>query len=104
MTYSEELLVLNQLAPRVKRALQRMVFDIKNGTTDQQMLYDAVFSNQTKFTTNEATLLAFHYSFGENDLRVLGAAATDAQIQTCVNGLQIELIAKQNTRTIITGL
>jgi len=43
MTYSEELLVLNQLAPRVKRALQRMAFDIKNGTTDQQMLYDVYF-------------------------------------------------------------
>jgi hypothetical protein len=104
MTYAEELLVLSQLEPRVKRALQRMAFDIRSGTADQQALYDAIFSNQTCFTAAEATLLAFHFSWGDNDLKVLGAAASDAQVQACVDGIAPELISRQNARTLITGL
>lgn len=104
MTYAEELLVLSQLAPRVKRALQRMAFNIRGGTADQQTLFDAIFANQTTFTAAEATLLAYHFSWGDNDLSVVGAAASDAQVQTCVDAIQAELIARQNARTTVTGL
>lgn len=104
MTYLEELRDLEQLVSRVKRAIQRMAFDLRAGTADQQALYDAVFSNRTKFTAVEATLLAWHFSWGDNDLRVLGAAATDAQLQICVNAIQDELISRQTTRQGITGL
>jgi hypothetical protein len=104
MTYAEELLVLAQLEPRVKRALQRMAFAIRAGTAEQQALYDAIFANQTVFTAAEATLLAFHFSYGDNDLRVLGAGASDAQIQTCVDAIVSELMTRQAARTLITGL
>lgn len=104
MTYAEELLVLAQLEPRVKRALQRMAFNIRAGTEEQQALYDAIFANQTTFTAAEATLLAFHFSWGDNDLKVLGAAASDAQVQTCVDAIASELMTRQAARTLITGL
>lgn len=104
MTYAEESLVLGQLAPRVKRALQRMAFDIRDGTAEQQALYDAIFANQTTFTAAEATLLAFHFSWGANDLRVLGTAASDTQVQTCVNAIAAELMRRQAGRALVTGL
>lgn len=104
MTYNEELANIQALEPRVLRALQRTAFDIRAGTADQQMLYEAVFSDQTKFTAYEATLLAWHFSFGANDLHTLGNTATDAQVQVTVDAIQDELISRQTTRTIVTGL
>jgi len=104
MTYREELSALEELEPRVKRALQRACFNVREGTSDQQTLYDAVFSDQTTFTAAEATLLAYHFSWGDNDLSVLGVEATDAQVQTCVDAILTELITRQNTRTLILGL
>lgn len=104
MNYQEESIALNLLEPRVRRALQRTAFDSRQGTTDQQHLYDAIFSNQTKFTAAEATLLAWHFSWGDNDLHALGNDATDAQVQVCTDAIQDELIARQNSRTLITGL
>ena len=96
-TYEEDLDLIITLQRQVKRALQKMAFDIRAGTEDQQLLFDAIFSNQTKFGLEEATLLAFHFSWGPNDLNVLREAATDAQIQTCVNSIQADLIARQKT-------
>lgn len=104
MTYIEELIALEQLVPRVKRAIQRMAFELRAGTEDQVALYQAIFSNRTTFSAYEATLLAWHYSWGDNDLRVLGMVATDAQLQICVNAVQDDLIARQRDRTAITGL
>lgn len=104
MTYQEELIALLQLEPKVKRALQKAAFNIREGTADQQLLYDAVFSNTTKFTAYEATLLAWHYSWGDNDLSILGSTASDAQIQVCVDAILGNLITIQTTRTTITGL
>lgn len=94
-TYEKELDLIAALQRQVKRALQKMAFNIREGTSDQQLLYAAIFSNQTRFGLEEATLLAYHYSWGANDLSVLQYAATDANIQTCVDAIQAQLIAVQ---------
>lgn len=104
MNYFEELRDIEQIVPRVKRAIQRLAFDLRAGTEDQQLFFDAVFSNRTRFTAAEAALLAWHFSWGDNDLNVLGASATDAQIQICVNAIQNDLIARQTSRAGVTGL
>jgi len=104
MTYVEETAAINQLVPVVRRALFIMSFELRAGTEEQIALYDAIFSNTTKFTAAEATQLAWFFSWGDNDLRVLGATATDAQVQICVNAIQAELIARQATRFVISGL
>lgn len=102
--YEQQLAVLTALRNPVKRALQIMAFNIRSGTTDEQALYSAIFSNTTKFGLDEAVLLAYHFSWGVNDLRVLGAAATDTQIQTCVDAIKAELISLENSRATIVGL
>lgn len=102
--YEQQLVVLAALRNPVKRALQTMAFNVRSGTADEQSLYRAIFSNTTKFGLDEAVLLAYHFSWGVNDLRVLGAAATDTQIQTCVDSIKAELITLQTTRTTIVGL
>ena len=104
MTYQEEIAAINKLIPRVKRALERMAFAIRSGTLDQQALFDAIFSNTTKFTAREATLLAWEFSYGDNDMHVLGSNILDAGLQICVDGIQAELITRENARTKITGL
>lgn len=93
--YESDLELVSILQRQVKRALQKMAFAVRSGTADEQLLFDAVFSNQTKFGLEEATLLAIHFSWGENDLTVLRDAATDAQIQTCVDSIKSELITRQ---------
>ena len=90
---------------QVKRALQKMAFDIRQGTADQQLLYNAIFSNLTRFNLAEAVLLAWHFSFGENNLSLLQDNATDAQIQICVNAIQANLISIQkDTARPLIGL
>lgn len=102
--YEQQLVVLSALRNPVKRALQTMAFNLRAGTADEIKLYRAIFSNTTKFGLDEAALLAYHFSWGTNDLRVLGAAATDAQVQTCVDAIKAELISLENSRTTIVGL
>jgi len=104
MNYIEQTTAINQLVPVVRRALFIMAFELRAGTADQIALYNAIFSNTTKFTAHEATQLAWFFSWGDNDLRVLGATATDAQVQTCVNAIQNDLITRQAERTTVTGL
>lgn len=101
--YEQELELLATLQRQVKRALQKMAFNVREGTADQQLLYSAIFANLTRFGINEATLLAYHYSWGANDLSVLRDNATDAQVQTCVDAIQAQLIAiqKDTTRSIV---
>lgn len=84
---------------RVRHALYQMAFDIRAGTADEQMLYAAIFSGNTRFTVGEACLLAYFFSVDPNDLRVLGAACTDEQLQTCVDAIKQELIDRQNDTT-----
>lgn len=103
--YEETLELLNALRMQVKRALQIMAFNIRSGTADQQLLYNAIFSNTTRFPLSEATLLAYHFSWGDNDLSVLKYDATDANIQACVDALANELITRQkDTSRSIVGL
>ena len=97
--YESDLELISILQRQVKRALQKMAFDVRAGTSDEQALFDAVFSNRTKFGLEEATLLAVAFSWGANDLNVLREAATDAQVQTCINAIKAELIARQNTES-----
>lgn len=104
MNYIEQSAAVNQLVPVVRRALYVMGFELRAGTADQIALYNAIFSNTTKFTAYEATQLAWFFSWGDNDLRVLGATATDAQVQTCVNAIQSDLITRQTERSAVTGL
>jgi hypothetical protein len=104
MNYIEQSTAINQLVPVVRRALFIMAFELRAGTADGIALYNAIFSNTTKFTAYEAAQLAWFFSFGDNDLRTLGATATDAQIQICVNSIQTELIARQLDRSSVTGL
>jgi hypothetical protein len=104
MTYVEQSIAISQLVPVVRRALFIMGFELRAGTADQIALYNAIFSNTTKFTAHEATQLAWFFSWGDNDLRVLGATATDAQVQLCVNAIQDELITRQAQRISVTGL
>jgi hypothetical protein len=75
---------LDALQRRVKQALYKMAFDIRLGTTDERTLYNAIFANTTRFSVGEAVLLTYHFSTGANDLRVLGAEATDEQLQVSV--------------------
>jgi len=93
--YELEVELLNSYRLQVKRALQRMAFDIRSGTADEQILYNAIFGNFTKFGVDEAVLLSYHFSFGENALATLKDKATDANIQVCVNGIKANLIAIQ---------
>lgn len=93
-TYEEQLDVLTTLRRQVKRALQKMAFDLREGTADEQLLFDAVFSDQTKFSLNEATLLAFSFS---TQLQNKLDEATDNQVQTATNALKDLLIARQKT-------
>lgn len=103
--YEQDLDLIAALQRQVKRALQKMAFNIREGTADQQLLYTAIFSNQTRFCLEEATLLAYHFSWGANDLSVLRYEATDANIQTCVDAIQGQLIAIQkDTARSIVGL
>lgn len=102
--YEQQLVVLTALRNPVKRALQTMAFNIRSGTADEQNLYRAIFSSSTKFGLDEAVLLAYHFSWGANDLSALGAAATDTQIQTCVDAIKTELITIENSRTDKVGL
>ena len=97
--YESDLQLISVLSRQVKRALQKMAFDVREGTDDEKALFDAVFSNRTKFGIEEATLLAVGFSWGDNDLNVLREDATDAQVQTCVNAIKVELIARQNTES-----
>lgn len=101
--YEKELDLISALQRQVKRSLQKMAFNIREGTSDQQLLYEAIFSNQTRFGLEEATLLAYHFSWGENDLSALGYNATDSNIQTCIDSIQSQLIAiqKDSARTIV---
>lgn len=102
--YGQQLDQIAGLKWKVKRALQRACFNVREGTADQQLLYDAVFSNQTHFGVEEATLLAWHFSWGANDLSVLGSTASDEQVQTCVDAVLPELITRQKARTVVIGL
>lgn len=103
--YEQDLDLIAALQRQTKRALQKMAFNIREGTADQQVLYAALFSNQTRFGLEEATLLAYHFSWGANDLSVLRYEATDANIQTCVDAIQAQLIAIQkDTARSIVGL
>ncbi len=102
--YGQQLDQIAGLRWRVKRALQRACFNVREGTADQKLLYDAVFSNRTHFGLEEVCLLAWHFSWGDNDLSVLGNAATDAQVQICVDAILPELITRQKARTVVIGL
>jgi len=93
--YQSDLKVIAYLRRQIKRAIQVAAFNVRAGTDDQKLLYDAVFSNKTKFGIEEAVLLTYSFSFGDNDLRVLREAATDAQVQTCVDAILSELITRQ---------
>ena len=104
MNYLEQSKAINQLVPVVRRALFIMGFELRAGTADQIALYNAIFSNTTKFTAYEATQLAWFFSWGDNDLRTLGVTATDAQVQICINAIQSELITRQAERSAVTGL
>jgi hypothetical protein len=104
MLYGQELDALGYLRFQVKRALQKACFNVREGTADQKLLYDAVFSNQTHFGLDEACLLAWHFSWGPNNLSVLGISATDAQVQICVDAILSELITRQKARTVVIGL
>jgi len=103
--YEQDLELIAALQRQVKRALQKMAFDIRGGTSDQHLLFAAIFSNQTRFGLEEATLLAYHFSWGANDLSVLRYEATDANIQICVDAIQDQLIAIQkDTASPVVGL
>jgi hypothetical protein len=104
--YQSDLELLTYLRLQVKRALQKMAFDIRQGTADQQALFNAVFSNQTRFSLNEATLLALHCSEGLMvDLTVLRELATDEQVQITVANIQALLIGIQkDTNRSLTNL
>ena len=103
--YEDDLDVLNALRRQFKRAFQKLAFDIRDGTADQKLLYAAIFSNQTRFGLDEATLLAYSFSWGTNDLSVARYDATDAQVQTCANSIQSSLITIQkDTARPIVGL
>lgn len=101
--YEQDLDLIAALQRQVKRALQKMAFSIREGTADQQLLYSAIFSNQTRFGLEEATLLAYHFSWGANDLSVLRYEATDANIQICVDAIQAQLITmqKDSARSVV---
>ena len=103
--YEQDLDLIATLQRQTKRALQKMAFNVREGMADQQVLYAAIFSNQTRFGLEEATLLAYHFSWGANDLSVLRYEATDANIQICVDAIQAQLIAIQkDTARSIVGL
>ena len=105
MSYSNQYRAIDGLQRRMLQALYQMAFNIRQGNADDQALYQAIFSNQTRFSLLEALLLAYFFSFQPNDLRELGADATDAQLQVCVDGIKNELIARQNdTARPVVGL
>jgi hypothetical protein len=105
MAYEDDLAVLGFHQRRFMKALHQMAFDIRQGNADDQILYNAIFSDQTRFGLKEAALFAYYFSVAPNDLRVLGMGATDAQIQVCVNGIKSTLITRQkDTTRPIVGL
>jgi hypothetical protein len=105
MAYEQDLRVLDALQRKFLKALHQMAFNIRAGTPNEQVLYNAIFSNQTRFPLSEVALLAYYFSSGPNDLRTVGAAATDAQVQTLVDGIKAELISRQNdTARPVVGL
>lgn len=92
------------LQRRIRGALVQMAFDIRQGTADEQLLYNAIFSDTTKFTLEEVCYLTFFYSVAPNDLRD-NPDATDVQITTSVNGIKAELITRQkDVGRTVTGL
>lgn len=91
-TYEDDLDLILVLQQQVKRALQKMAFDIRGGTADEQLLFDAIFSNQTRFGLEEATLLAFSFS---SQLQNKREEATDNHVQTATNAIKDLLIARQ---------
>ena len=95
---------IDRLQRSIRGALLQAAFDIRQGTADEQLLYNAIFSNLTKFTFEEVCYLTFFFSTAPNDLRD-NPDATDAQITASVNGILGELITRQNDvgRTV-TGL
>jgi len=93
-TYENDLDLLNSLKFQVKRALQKMAFDIREGTDDEKLLFDAIFSNQTKFGLEEATLLAFSFSAQLQNKR---DESTDNHVQTATDAIKDLLIARQKT-------
>lgn len=101
-TYEDELDLILVLQQQVKRALQKMAFDIREGTADEQLLFDAIFSNQTRFGLEEATLLAFSFS---SQLQNTRDEATDNHVQTATNAIKDLLIDRQkNTTRPVIGL
>lgn len=105
MAYEQDLRVLDALQRKFLKAVHQMAFDIRAGTTGEQALYHAIFSNQTRFPLSEVALLAYYFSVAPNDLRTIGAAATDAQVQTLVDGIKAELVTRQaDTARPVVGL
>jgi hypothetical protein len=95
MAYEDDLAVLGFYQRKFMKALHQMAFNIRSGNADDQLLYNAIFSDQTRFGLKEAALLAYYFSVAPNDLRVLGKDATDAQIQVLVDGIKSVLITRQ---------
>ena len=91
-TYEQDLEVMNDLRLQVKRALQKEAFATKDGTDDEQLFFDAVFSEQTKFSLDEATLLAFSLS---NALKNNRENSTDNQVSNAVATIKPLLIERQ---------
>ena len=105
MSYLDQYRTIDAIQRRTLQALYKMAFDIRQGTANEQALYQAIFSDRTRFSLLEALLLAYFFSVPPNDLRVLGSDVTDAQLQVCVDGIKAELITRQNdTGRPIIGL
>lgn len=107
-SYEEELDLISALQRQIKRALQLMAWDIRNGTSDERLLSKAIFGNLTKFGLEEAALYAFHNSMvsstqGVVNLSIRQYEATDAQIKRCIEDIKNTLIALQNdaNRTVV---
>ena len=95
---------IDMLQRRILAALLQMAFNIRQGTANEQALYNAIFGNKTKFTLQEVIYLTYFFSFGANDLRD-NPEPTDAQITESVNAIKQELINRQNdTARTVTGL
>lgn len=95
---------IDRLQRRIRSAVIQMAFDIRQGTSDETALYNAIFSDATKFTLQEVCYLTLFFSTGDNDLRD-NPDATDAQINASVSGIKSELISRQNdVGRSVTGL
>jgi hypothetical protein len=105
MRYSDEAATLAALEPRILRALERACWSIKDNVGNQQDLFNAVFSNQTRFNLREVALLAWHSRFGTADLTTEDGVFTDTQIQNGINTIVPDLISRQtDTNRPIVGL